>query len=217
MTDLIKPRLATGEYYYLREGQLEAQGPVGAGELTDLIRNAKISSYDYIFRSDWEFWRRVGEVFNIPHKVEYTGEAGQDPFIVSEAFDYINTHSLKEEELFYIAVQSVPSLKITSAVSLNMPKAIVLTNYRFCIFEKKIAGDPNFDSYPVNFVSTTSRKVKRGKKRGIFTISLNSGNWVEVNRLPADQLEQLVQLSGSILATHSKAKHTNLKPAIIQG
>lgn len=206
MTKTINTESTIQQYYFLKEGQLTPYGPVPMQELSDMVNNSELTANDYVFHTNWEFWKRIGEVFSIPHEVAYAGDHGQDPFIVEEAFNYINSNSLKGEELFYIAVQSVPSLKITSSIALNMPKAVILTNYRICIFEKRIAGDPHTDSYPINYIESVTRKLRQGNKKGTLTLTMKSADWIEINRLPASQLTELVNASRTVLENYRNLK-----------
>lgn len=194
-------------YFTLTDGAQQPNGPFHLDQIITQIQQAELKTNDYLFCEHWEFWKPISEVFDLnsvtnPNTNVFQNE-GQDPYVASESFKYINAHALKGEELYYIAVQHMPALKITSSVKLSMPKSIILTNHRFCILEPKMRGEPNFDTYPVQFVEKGLRKIKQGKKSGAFSIALRSGNWIEVSKIPTVQLDKLCLLSKKILDENS--------------
>ena len=67
---------------------------------------------------------------------------------MAESFALVDTRSEPEEEIYYIAVQHMPALSLTAAVRLTSPKALVLTNHRFCLVSHKLMGNLELKEYP---------------------------------------------------------------------
>lgn len=187
-------------YYLLKNGsQKPYHSPINLEQVWGLIRSGSFDADDYIYSGEWEFWKKIGEVLEIPYQPGYTVVDGQDPYVAEEAFEYINTRALPNEELYYIAVQHVPALKITSTVRLSMPSVVILTNQRFCILEHKRLNEPDFHSFPLKYIENGVRKLKPRRSQGSFIISLTSGCWFEVDKLPQNQLDKLYSYSKYIL------------------
>lgn len=196
MTDTINDLPEHQYYYLLKNGEFEPTGPYSSNQLLQMHNAQEIRSSDYVYFQDWDGWKRMSQVFDLDRTVTSNfNNEGQDEDILSDTFKYINDRALPGEALHYIAVQYLPALSITAAVRLTMPKSIILTNMRICVLEPKLMGESSLESYPLDQVENGMKRIKSGSKNGTFHIILNSGEWVEINKIPHAQLNQLVQLT----------------------
>ncbi|MDF1751315.1 MAG: DUF4339 domain-containing protein [Verrucomicrobiales bacterium] len=186
-------------FHILRNGEQEPIGPFSQNELVHLLNENQIRPSDFVYYPEMKGWKPMSQVFDLHQKVSNFGDEGQDPHIVSESFNYLVARDEPGEEIYYIAVQELPALSLTAAVRLSAPKSVLLTNCRFCILNPKLMGDIEFKEYPLEQIVNGIKKLKPGKTTGIFNIVLKNGDWIEVDKIPLDQLDRLEELSAEIL------------------
>jgi len=183
-------------YHILKAGEPSPSGPFSQNQVEYMIANEQIKASDFIFYPQANGWLRISEVFQFPQDVglEFSQE-GQDREIVAESFKFIKERAKKDEELYYIAVQHLPALSLTAAVRLTMPKSIVVTNRRICIVEPKLVGKTTCREFPYQQLKNALKHdPKPGANTGAFVFVLQSGEWVEVPKIPADQLGRLEEI-----------------------
>ncbi|MEM7603466.1 MAG: hypothetical protein AAF357_18885, partial [Verrucomicrobiota bacterium] len=79
-------------------------------------------------------------------------------------------------------------------------KSIAVTNQR-CFFGKhKMAGGVEFEIYHFSQVHTIESKAKAGDKKGTFSLLLQNGERIDLEKIPILQLSHLVQLANELLA-----------------
>ncbi|MDF1811425.1 MAG: GYF domain-containing protein [Verrucomicrobiales bacterium] len=188
-------------FHILRNGEQEPIGPYSQNQLVELLNTKQIKSSDFVYYPELKGWKPMSQVFDFHQQVSNFGDEGQDPHVVTECFNFINSRSEPEEEIYYIAVQELPALSLTAAVRLTSPRSMIITNHRFCILNPKLMGAIDFDEYPLDQIVSGIKKIKTGKSTGIFNIVLKNGDWVEIDKIPLDQLAKLEQLSKELLGT----------------
>lgn len=127
------------------------------------------------------------------------GDEGQDPRIVDDSFALVDSRSGSEENIYYIAVQHIPLLKVTAAVTLTGPKSIVLTDHRIWVITPKVMGDTDFEEYDHNQIERVMKRLPQNQADGTFIIALRSGDWIETGKIPGPQLERLEQIASDFI------------------
>ncbi|MDF1814581.1 MAG: hypothetical protein P1V20_20415 [Verrucomicrobiales bacterium] len=189
-------------YYILPNGERQPFGPCTLQHIYTMVEMKRVTSLDFIYCDSWARWKPVGDVFNMTPAIQNVpGDDGQDPYVIEQALTYMEKQVRPGEQLHYIAVQHVPVLRITATVKLSMPKSIILTSQRFCVLEPRIVGEDVFDVYPVEYIESAVRHIKRGAKVGSFHIATKTGSWTEVGKIPLNQLERLWETSHLILSS----------------
>ncbi len=190
-------------FHILRKGETESIGPYSQKELLNLIRENSISAHDWVFYSALKDWTPLSDVFEFHQRLTSFGDEGQDPEMVSEIYNFIDLRSEPDESIYYIAIQRFAATDLTATVKLRLPKAVVLTNTRFCIVFNKLVAETTFDDYPVEQIKSTGITIEPGKSTGVFEIHLRNGTAVGVNLIPSAQLVKLQEISEDLLASRS--------------
>lgn len=123
--------------------------------------------------------------------------------MVSAAYNFIEHRSEPDESIYYIAIQRFAATDLTATVRLRLPKAVVLTNTRFCVVFNKLMAETTFEDYPVEQIRSTGITVDPGKSTGIFEIHLRNGNTASVNLIPLAQLAKLEEVSEDLLSNRA--------------
>ncbi|MDF1816543.1 MAG: GYF domain-containing protein [Verrucomicrobiales bacterium] len=187
-------------FHILRNGEQEAIGPYSQTELVSLLNSEQITATDFVYYSELDGWKPLGQIFDIQKEVPDFGEQGQDPRVVTECINFINSRAEPGEQVHYVAVQQLPALSLTAAVRLTSPKSIILTNRRFCILNPRLMGSIEFEEYPLEKISGGVKKLKSGKDSGVFNIVLKNSEWVTLDKLPVEQLNRLEYFASVILS-----------------
>ncbi len=178
----------------LRQGQEEAIGPYSQDQLVELLNEGEISSSDFVFYEGLDGWKPISEVFDLHETIANFQDDGQDQQLVSEAFGQLSNGLAPEEDIFYIAVQDLPAIPLTGRVRLTSPLSVAITNQRICIIHHKIGGKLEFENYRYDDVCDAAKRIKYDDKKGTFSILLHSGERVNVEKIPAAQLDRLESL-----------------------
>lgn len=187
-------------YYLLKKGERDPIGPYGESELVELLNQGEIEASDYIYHPELSGWTPLSQVFNIGQRINHFGEEGQDPQVTMDSFTYVTERSVPDEEILYIAVQHLPALSLTAAVKLTSPKSLVITNQRICVVAPRLMGAIDFHEYPLTDIDrvTTDRSGKTSK--GTCNLILNSGESLDLDKIPVEQLAKIEELAGKLLS-----------------
>ncbi len=191
-------------FHILRQGEQEPIGPYSQNELVTMLNSDIIHANDYVYYPELDGWKRLNQVFDFHQEVTNFGNDGQDPHVVAESFNYINSRSEPGEEIYYVAVQSLPPLSLTAAVRLTTPKSLILTNCRFCILNPRLIGTIDFQEFPIEQIVSGLKRLKSDKSVGAFNIVLRSGDWVEIDKIPIAQLERLEEIAATLIAARGE-------------
>ena len=178
----------------LRQGQEEAMGPYSQDQLVELLNEGSISSSDFVFYEGLDGWKPISEVFDLHEAIANFHDDGQDQELVSQAFGQLSNGLAAGEDIFYIAVQDLPALPLTGKVRLTSPQSVAITNERICVIHHRLGGKLEFENYRYDDVCDASKKIKYDDKKGTFSILLQDGERVNVDKIPAAQLDQLERL-----------------------
>ena len=193
-------------FYILRQGEEEPIGPYSQKQLVELLNDDTIKSSDFVYYEELSGWKPLSQVFDLHQEIANFGEEGQDQQVVSDSFAHVTSRSpATDEEVYYIAVQHVPAMSLTKAVKLSAPKSLALTNYRFCVINPKLMGTIEFDEYPIDQIEGAMKRSRKDEEVGLFNIVLKSGDWIEIDKIPAAQLERLEEIAGHILETKNES------------
>ncbi len=187
-------------FHILRKGESESIGPYSQKELLKLINENTICSHDWVYYSALKDWTPLSDVFEFHQSLTNFGNEGQDHEMVSAAYNFIEHRSEPDESIYYIAIQRFAATDLTATVRLRLPKAVVLTNTRFCVVFNKLMAETTFEDYPVEQIRSTGITVDPGKSTGIFEIHLRNGNTASVNLIPLAQLAKLEEVSEDLLS-----------------
>lgn len=195
-------------FHILKRGEEEPIGPYSQIQIGQLLNSGQIKSSDYVYYPQLSGWQLISKVFELHQQLTNFGDEGQEPSVVNESFTFVDSRSGPEEQIYYIAVQHMPLLKVTAAVKLTGPKSIVLTNHRVCVITPKLMGDTDFEEYDHYQIERVMKKLPMDKEDGSFIIALRSGDWVETSKIPRPQLERLEQIAGDFLAQSAHGEAT---------
>ncbi len=186
-------------FHILRRGQQEPIGPYSQDQLVSLLNDGHIHASDYVYYPELAGWKPMSQVFEMHERITNFADDGQDPQVVADSFATVNSHLLDNEQIYYVAVQQQPALSLTAAVRLTSPKSVVVTSHRICVLNPKLIGDVDFTDYPLEQVNGGIKRLPSSDSdAGIFNIVLKSGEWVEIDKIPAYQLDRLEQLVSEI-------------------
>ncbi len=187
-------------FHVLRAGEPDSMGPFSQNELVKMLNDGQIRHSDLVYYPELSDWTRIDKVFEIHQQLTAFGQEGQDPDVVSEAFSFIDKRSEPDEEIYYIAVQRFPALRLTATVTLRSPKAIVLSSWRFCIVKPKLIGETTFEEFLLDQIESVEVDLNDGGKTGSFAIIPRYGDPAVVDQIPAAQLARLEEIAGEVLA-----------------
>lgn len=187
-------------FHVLRRGEEQPIGPFSQNQLVELLNESAIQASDYVYYDAMSDWKPIHQVFDLHQKLTNLSDDGQDPIVVENAFNHINSHLYEGEELFYIAVQDQPALSLTAAVKLSHPKSIVLTSHRACVIRQKVMGEIEMDEYPMATIREGLKRIKPNEGIGSFNLILNSGDWVETNKINRVQLDHLEEITNTVIS-----------------
>lgn len=192
-------------FHILRRGEEVPIGPFSQDQIVELLNESSIKASDYVYYAEMKNWKPLHQVFDLHQKLTNLSDEGQDPHIAEETFKYIDRNLEPEEELYYIAVQHQPALSLTAAVLLSAPKSIAITNQRVCFVKQKVIGEIEMEAYPIAEIREGLKRIKGNEKVGSFNLVLNSGDWVETNKINRAQLDKLDEILGSLIYDHTAA------------
>ena len=179
----------------LRKGEEEPIGPYSQNEIIELLNGGYVDKHDLVYYESLGEWRSLGDVFNIHEAIANFEDDGQDAKVVANVFMEVSQIVEEDENIYYIAVQEKPALRLTS------PDAIVITDLRLCHVHHKLTGKRDIDIYFWEDVHNTVAKTSANESTGTFSLLLNTSERIEVQRIPKDQLQRISQLSRELRAT----------------
>tara|TARA_R110002096_G_scaffold200639_13_gene384772 strand:+ start:27425 stop:28039 length:615 start_codon:yes stop_codon:yes gene_type:complete len=185
----------------LRSGEETPIGPYSQNQLVELLNEGAIKSKDFVFYEGLENWTPISEVFDLHQAIANFEDDGQDREMLTDAFNKLSSALGDDEDIFYIAVQDLPALSLTGPVRLTSPISVAITNLRICVIHHKMTGTLEFDIYGVDDVCDATERIKPGEKKGTFSILLNSGERVDIDKIPHHQLERLSKIAGELKST----------------
>lgn len=194
-------------FHILRQGEEQPIGPYSQNQLVELLNEGTIQTSDYVFYESLKEWTPLSKVFDVHQQISNFDDDGQDSQVVEDAFTFLTSRSEPNEEIFYIATQHQPALSLTAAVLLSHPKAIVVTDHRVCIIKQKVIGDPEMAEYPIEQIKEGIMRIKADQKVGQFNLILKSGEWIETNKIPHQQLVKLEELVNAIVTGSYEVAH----------
>ena len=186
-------------FHILKQGEQESIGPYSQIQIGELLNTGEIKASDYVYYPELSGWEILSQVFELHQKLKSFGDEGQEPHIVDQSFALVDSLSEPDERIYYIAVQHIPLLRVTAAVTLTGPRSIVLTDNRICVLTPKLIGNIDITEYHHEKIESVMKKVPRDKEDGTFIIALRSGDWVETGKIPRPQLERLEQIARDFL------------------
>lgn len=173
----------------LRGGEEDPIGPYSQNQIVDLLNDGDILSSDLVYYEGLENWQPIGEVFELHEGISNFEDEGQDKELVGQVFAELTEVTAKDEEIYYIAVQDKPPIRLKG------PAVIAVTDRRVCIAHQKLNGSLSFDIYYWSDIHQAGVRQDAGEELGAYTILLRSGERIEVDRIPNSQLEKLGQLA----------------------
>ena len=182
----------------LRQGEEEAIGPFSQDQLVELLNDGDINSSDLVYYEGMEDWAPISAVFDLHQAIGNFEDDGQDKELLADAFAQLGAEVGDDEPIYYIAVQDLPALSLTGTVRLTSPKSVAITESRICIVHHRLTGKLEFEFYSFPEVCDATKRIKADEKKGVFSILLNSGERIEVDKIPRAQLEKLEQLSSDL-------------------
>jgi len=186
-------------FHILKRGEQEPIGPYSQIQIGQLLNAGQIRASDYVYYPELSGWQVISRVFELHQQLNSFGDEGQDPRIVDDSFALVDSRSGSEENIYYIAVQHIPLLKVTAAVTLTGPKSIVLTDHRIWVITPKVMGDTDFEEYDHNQIERVMKRLPQNQADGTFIIALRSGDWIETRKIPGPQLERLEQIASDFI------------------
>ena len=186
-------------FHILKQGEQESIGPYSQIQIGELLNTGEIKASDYVYYPELSGWETLSQVFELHQKLNSFGDEGQEPHIVDQSFALVDSLSEPDERIYYIAVQHIPLLRVTAAVTLTGPRSIVLTDNRICVLTPKLIGNIDIAEYHHEQIEGVMKKVPRDKEDGTFIIALRTGDWVETGKIPRPQLERLEQIARDFL------------------
>jgi len=186
-------------FHILKQGEQESIGPYSQIQIGQLLNAGQIRASDYVYYPELSGWEKLSRVFELHQQLNSFGDEGQESHIVDQSFALVDSLSEPEESIYYIAVQHIPLLKVTAAVTLTGPKSIVLTDRRICVITPKLIGNIDHNEYHHEQIESVMKKVPRDAEDGTFIIALRTGDWVETGKIPRAQLERLEQIARDFL------------------
>jgi hypothetical protein len=186
-------------FHILKRGEQEPIGPYSQIQIGQLLNAGQIRASDYVYYPELSGWQVISRVFELHQQLNSFGDEGQDPRIVDDSFALVDSRSGSEENIYYIAVQHIPLLKVTAAVTLTGPKSIVLTDHRIWVITPKVMGDTDFEEYDHNQIERVMKRLPQNQADGTFIIALRSGDWIETGKIPGPQLERLEQIASDFI------------------
>jgi len=179
----------------LRDGEEEPIGPYSQNEIVELLNQGEVTKNDLVFYDALGEWKKIKEVFNIHEGIANFHDDGQDQAVVATVFMEVTKILQEGENIYYIAVQDKPGLRITS------PDAVVVTDYRLLYVHHKLTGKRDIDIYTWSDVQNSVAKMSAAESTGTFSLLLNSSERIEFSRIPKAQLQRLAQLSRELRST----------------
>tara|TARA_R110002096_G_scaffold114770_1_gene248772 strand:+ start:15919 stop:16521 length:603 start_codon:yes stop_codon:yes gene_type:complete len=173
----------------LRGGEEDPIGPYSQDQIVNLLNDGDILSSDLVYFDGLEDWKPLGEVFELHEGISNFEDEGQDRSLVGQVFADLSDVTAKDEEIYYIAVQDKPPIRLKG------PAVIAVTDRRVCIAHQKLNGSLSFDIYYWSDIHLASVRIKGREHLRVFSILLRSGERIEIDRIPVPQLEKLEQLA----------------------
>lgn len=175
-------------FHVLRQGETEPIGPYSQNQLVELLNEEAIRANDFVYYPELSGWTSLSQVFDLHQRIANFDDEGQDPHVVSESFALVSELCQPGENIYYVAVQHVPALSLTAAVKFTSPKSFVVTDLRIFVITPKFMSPPQTQEYTIEEIEKVIKRV--GGKDGKFILVLKSGEWIEIEKIPADQLER---------------------------
>jgi hypothetical protein len=179
----------------LRRGEDEPMGPYSQNELVELLNDRSILATDYVHYEGLKDWKLMSDVFNLDETIANFEDDGQNKDMLEAAFSQLNSVLGEGEDVFYIGVQDLPALRVTGPIRLTSPQSIAITNRRICIVHHRITGILEFEMHSFEDVCRATQQGGEGEKKATFSILLNAGNRVEIDKIPLIQLERLIHFA----------------------
>ncbi len=186
-------------FHILKQGGQEPIGPYSQIQIVQLLNAGQIQATDFVYYPELSGWEQLSKVFELHQQLTNFGDEGQEPQIVNQSYNLVDSLSEPEERIYYIAVQHIPLRRVTAAVQLTAPKSIVLTDGRICVLSPKLMGNVDVYHYYYEQIESVMKKVPRDEQDGTFIIVLRSGDWVETGKIPKPQLELLEKIARDFL------------------
>lgn len=177
-------------FHVLRQGETEPIGPYSQNQLVELLNEEAIRPNDFVYYPELSGWKSLSQVFDLHQRIANFDDEGQDPHVVSESFALVSERCEPGENIYYVAVQHVPALSLTAAVKFTSPKSFVVTDLRIFVITPKFMSTPHTQEYAIEEIEKVIKRVGSKDRDGKFILVLKSGEWVEIDKIPADQLER---------------------------
>ncbi|MEM1295493.1 MAG: GYF domain-containing protein [Verrucomicrobiota bacterium] len=189
----------------LRLGEKTPIGPYSQNQLVELLNEGSINATDFVFYEGLEDWTPISDVFDLHQAIANFKDDGQDHEMLTDAFNSLSSSLQEGEDIYYIAVQDLPALSLTGPVRLTSPVSVAITNERICVIHHKMTGSLEFDVYSMNDVCDADKRTKPKEKKGVFSILLNSGERIDIDKLPTHQLDRLAKIAEDLKRTEQAA------------
>lgn len=189
----------------LRQGEESPIGPYSQNQLVELLNEGAIKSKDFVFYEGLADWTPISEVFDLHQAIANFEDDGQDREMLTDAFNDLTASLQEGEDIFYIAVQDLPALSLTGPVRLTSPVSIAITSHRISVIHHRMTGTLDFDNYPIDDVCDADKRTKPGEKKGVFSILLNSGERIDTDKLPLNQLDRLAEIAAELKSPEEAA------------
>jgi len=185
-------------FHILRDGEDQPIGPFSQDELEDLLGAEQVLESDLVFYPGLPDWQIVSEVFELKRGPSRYVQDGQAFEVVSESYLVFGGRLNPGEEILYIAVQRSSGQSGVSAILQTMPKSVVLTNQRISIVTPALIGGPEFQDYSFKNIEMVTRQVNRFGRGSLLHIKMDSGQIVELDGVPDNQLDRLIGFAGIV-------------------
>ncbi len=161
----------------------QQHGPFAEDQLLQMLQNGSISRRDLIYHEDQGDWLPLDQVFQVEEALTHGMNEGQDPAIVAEIYQFVESLISSHEQIYYLAHQKPRMLK-------HKPDCVVVTNERLIVIRQGLGGSRVEDCQWKDVVSV---QMSEGIMGTMFKVLDRRDHEVKVDDLPRAQLERLCQ------------------------
>ncbi len=178
----------------LRQGETEPLGPYSQNQIVELLNEGSINPTDFVHYADLADWTPIRDVFDLHQKLANFSDDGQDSNELAEVFNAIIGAAGDGENVFYIAIQDRQALR-----GFRGHEAVGVSDRFIWIARHKMGGKLTLDELELSNIRDVWAILKAGEKTGTFHIEQENGVAIQVERIPALQLERITKTTRELL------------------
>jgi hypothetical protein len=161
----------------------QQHGPFAEDQLLQMLQEGSISRRDLIYHEEQGDWVPLDQVFQVEEALTHGMNEGQDPAIVVDIYQQVESLISSHEQIFYLAHQKPKMLK-------HKPDCVVVTNERLLVIRQGLGGSRIEDCQWKDVISV---QMSEGIMGTTFKILDRRDHVIQVDDLPKPQLERLCQ------------------------